>query len=58
MTLGRRTFLVGLGALALRPAAARADHPTVLVFSSDTSARTPTLLLWLRSHLTDFTRPS
>ena len=58
MTLGRRTFLAGLGALALRPAFARADRPTVLVLSSDTSARTQTLVESFKDNVTDVTRLS
>ncbi|MBK7759134.1 MAG: hypothetical protein IPI35_22620 [Deltaproteobacteria bacterium] len=58
MTLGRRTFLFGLGALALRPSLARADRPTVLVLSSDTSARTQTLVESFKANVTDVTRLS
>ena len=58
MTFARRTFLFGLGALALRPALARADRATVLVLSSDTSVRTQTLVETFKSNITGVTRLS
>ncbi|MCK6525136.1 hypothetical protein L6R49_27335 [Myxococcota bacterium] len=58
MTLTRRTLLLGLGAAALGPRLALADRPTVLVLSSDTSARTQTLVDTFKANITGVTRLS
>lgn len=59
MSFDRRTFLFGLGALALGPRLSfAAERATVLVLSSDTSERTQTLVETFKANVTGVTRLS